>query len=62
MSICPGLVSSFRHIFVDSIISSLLSPDYFCEEIAPACNDSGFDLKDTMEDVERMIQSKPKGV
>lgn len=54
-TVCSGIVKSVGRYFIQSVTSSVLSPQFFCEEIAPACNDSGFEFYAALPDVERIL-------
>ena len=59
-TICPGIVKNVGKVFVESITHGILSPDYFCEEIAPTCELSGFDMSNHQEYIERVLSTKPR--
>ena len=39
---CEKIYNLYGKKIIKSISESVLSPEYFCEELAPACNESGF--------------------
>lgn len=61
-TVCPGIVSALSPKIVDAITSSILSPDYFCEEIAPTCEYTSFTNLSPYRYVERVIESKPENI
>lgn len=58
-TVCKGIMRSIGKVLVDSFTSSILSPDYFCEELAPTCEVSGWESTGPWDYVNRLIDSKP---
>jgi hypothetical protein len=56
---CDGLVKQVGNYIVNQLTDSLLSPEYFCEELSPACVDSEFEFYSAYPDVDRIIFNKP---
>ena len=58
-TVCPGIVAQNDNTLVDALTSSILSPEYFCEEIAPACPTSSYDSYSPYPDVDTILSTKP---
>jgi len=55
---CDGLVKQLGNYILNSLTDSLLSPEYFCEELSPACGDSEFEFYSAIPEVDRIIFKK----
>ena len=56
---CEKMYNIYGKQIIDAITESVLHPEYFCEELAPACNESGFKLESGMEGALRILEQKP---
>lgn len=59
-TICPGIIKTVGNVLVNAVTSSILSPDYFCEEIAPTCVASGFTNHPAGPYIDSILKAKPK--
>jgi hypothetical protein len=57
--VCRGLLRRLGGRVVDALSNSILSPDYFCEELAPTCVESGFVQEGHTPYIERVLSDKP---
>ena len=55
---CDGLVKQVGNYILNTLSESLLSPEYFCEELSPACADSEFEFYSAIPDIDRIIFKK----
>jgi hypothetical protein len=56
---CEKIYNVYGKKVIEAISESVLSPDYFCEELAPACNESGFTMYSAMEGAMKILKNKP---
>jgi len=56
---CEKIYNIYGKKVIEAISDSVLSPEYFCEELAPACNDSGFTSYSSMEGAMKILEKKP---
>jgi hypothetical protein len=59
---CEKLYNQYGKGVIDAITASILDPEYFCEEMAPACNDSGFTLFSPSEGAMKILETKPYSI
>jgi hypothetical protein len=56
---CERLFDIYGKGVIDAVTSSHLSPEYFCEELAPACVDSGFLSVSPTDGALKLVENKP---
>ena len=62
MEICWGFVRGLGYTIVDQASSFILSPNYFCDEIAKVCKKTDYVLLDENEYIERVLSDKPDSI
>jgi hypothetical protein len=55
---CDGIVKQIGNYILNCVTDSLLLPEYFCEELAPACGDSEFEFFSATPYVDRILFTK----
>ena len=59
---CDGLVKQVGNYILNALAESLLQPQYFCEELSPACINSEFEFYSAPPEVDRIIFRKPPSI
>ena len=60
--VCWGFIDTSAHAIVDSLTGFVLSPNFYCEEVAMVCETKEFKFSDPNDYVRRILNDKPEFV